>query len=82
VTKTELDMAIAFARLELLELDAGKRTLTQCPGVENVAKAIAEAKAPPTRCRQPILGDNSGGCTSASVYYCTLDKGHGGGHRA
>lgn len=37
-------LAIAFARLELLELEAGRRTLTQCPGVENVAKAIAEAK--------------------------------------
>jgi hypothetical protein len=40
-----LRLAIAFARLELLELESGKRPLTACPGVENVALAIAAAKA-------------------------------------
>ena len=39
---TELKIAIAFARLELLEVEAGKRSLLHCPGVEEVAKAIAE----------------------------------------
>lgn len=40
----ELKIAIAFAQLELLELEHGRRSLTQCPGIEEVAKAIAEAK--------------------------------------
>lgn len=40
----ELKVAIAFAQLELLELEHGRRPLTACPGVEQVAKAIAEAK--------------------------------------
>lgn len=43
----ELQLALAFARLELLELETGRRTLTQCPGLEQVAQAIAEAKGTP-----------------------------------
>jgi len=35
---------LAFAKLELLELQAGRRGLTQCPGIEAVAGAIAIAK--------------------------------------
>jgi hypothetical protein len=44
MSKEELDVHIAFAKLELLELSHGKRTLTQCPGVERVAAEIAKAK--------------------------------------
>lgn len=40
----QLDIAISFARLELLELDNGRRELTQCPGIEQVAAYIADAK--------------------------------------
>lgn len=40
----DLQLAISFARLELRELECGLRTLTQCPGVENVAAAIEEAQ--------------------------------------
>jgi hypothetical protein len=48
----ELKAAIAFAKLELLEIEAGKRELTRCPGVKNVADAIRKAerakqKSPP-----------------------------------
>jgi hypothetical protein len=39
-----LKTAIAFAQLELIELEAGKRELTQCPGIKNVALAIARAE--------------------------------------
>lgn len=35
---------IAFARLELLELDHGRRTLTQCPGLKAMAAHIREAE--------------------------------------
>lgn len=45
MSDAELRLALAFAKLEIIEVQAGKRTLTQCPGVESVAKAIAEAKA-------------------------------------
>jgi hypothetical protein len=45
MNERELKTAIAFAQLELLELEHGRRTLTQCPGVEKIAGAIAEAKA-------------------------------------
>jgi len=44
VNNQELKIAIAFAQLELLELENGRRPLNACPGVENVARAIAEAK--------------------------------------
>lgn len=40
----EYRIALSFARLELIELEAGKRSLTECPGLENVAKYIAAAK--------------------------------------
>jgi hypothetical protein len=52
LTSKELGIAIAFARLELLELENGRRGLTQCPGIENVAKAIAKARGavPPNAC--------------------------------
>ena len=39
-----LPIALAFAKLEIVELQAGKRTLTECPGLENIAKYIEEAK--------------------------------------
>jgi len=40
----ELLLAVAFAKLELIELEAGRRSLLHCPGVKNVAKAITEAE--------------------------------------
>jgi hypothetical protein len=43
MTKGELEVAVAFARLELLELDHGRRALTACPGILNVAAAIRQA---------------------------------------
>lgn len=42
---TELKIAIGFARLELLEIEAGKRELTQCPGLKRVAAEIMEMEA-------------------------------------
>jgi hypothetical protein len=44
VTEQELQVAIAFARLELLELEAHRRSLIHCPGLKLVGKAIAEAE--------------------------------------
>lgn len=38
MTGDEIRMAIAFARLELLELEHGRRGITQCPGIEQLAK--------------------------------------------
>lgn len=35
---------LAFARLELLELEHGKRTLTQCPGLKAMAGHIRDAE--------------------------------------
>ncbi len=45
MTLDELKIAIAFAQLELMELERGRRTLTQCPGLEKIAEAIRNAKS-------------------------------------
>lgn len=39
---TEQETAAVFAKLELVELQAGIRTLGQCPGLKAMAQAIAE----------------------------------------
>lgn len=44
VQSEELKMALAFAHLEVRELQVGRRTLAECPGIENVAKAIEARK--------------------------------------
>ncbi len=63
MTKGELELAVAFARLELLELDHGKRALTECPGVLVVASAIREANLHrPCGCRAPQLTPDSTTC--------------------
>jgi hypothetical protein len=58
----ELKTAIAFARLELLELEHGRRTLAQCPGVENVARAIAAAKKSPQCAHGVDIGKPCAAC--------------------
>lgn len=40
----DVKVAAAFASLELLELRNNRRELTQCPGIENLARACAEAR--------------------------------------
>jgi hypothetical protein len=45
MTREELEVAIAFARLELLELEHGRRAITDCPGVENIAKEAQAERA-------------------------------------
>lgn len=40
----ELDLALAFANVEVLELQAGRRALTGCPGLKVLCKFIAEAE--------------------------------------
>ncbi len=40
----DLKTALVFAKLELLEVQAGIRGLTQCPGLDQLAKMIKEAK--------------------------------------
>ncbi len=42
--KYPVEVDYAFAKLELLELQAGKRSLTDCPGLEIVGNLIREAK--------------------------------------
>jgi len=42
---TELAIALSFAKLEIIELQAGTRSLTQCPGLKSLAEAIAKAEA-------------------------------------
>jgi hypothetical protein len=44
ITKSDLDTALAFAKVEILELQAGKRFLHQCPGLEKVNKFIKQFK--------------------------------------
>lgn len=41
----ELKTAIVFAKLELAELQAGIRGLTQCPGIDQLAEMIKAEKA-------------------------------------
>lgn len=38
------EIDIAFAKLELLELRCGRRTLTQCPGLKAIGRRIREAE--------------------------------------
>lgn len=52
MTKNDIDMATAFAHVEILELKAGRRGITQCPGIEQLAKAAAEE-------RQRLLTDKA-----------------------
>lgn len=40
----ELHIAISFAQLELIELRAGKRKLTECPAIKDVAEFIRMAE--------------------------------------
>lgn len=51
-TAQEFVIALSFARLELLEVESGKRRLTECPGVEKVAGFIRQAKLQQERERE------------------------------
>lgn len=73
MSDAELKLAIAFAWLELLELEHGRRRLVDCPGIENVAKAIAEAKAnppPPPEELAPRWRVMRNCCTSGNCIAC------------
>lgn len=59
----ELQVAIAFARLELLELEHGRRTVTQCAGIESIAKEAARVRA---ELRRPL----------PQVFECECGKQH------
>jgi hypothetical protein len=44
LSKSELSLAMAFAKLEILEVEAGRRDLLSCPGIENLAGHIKAVK--------------------------------------
>lgn len=41
----DLEIDLAFAQLEIIELQAGYRTLTDCPGLRALGQRVAAADA-------------------------------------